>query len=580
MSTLFSLKYKMNDNKLNIMIDLDYPNILTLFKEHIDSKRAESASFLIWYLEHYYRLDTQEAIDAVCDQRGDKGVDGIYVNESNGTIDIFQTKISQKIGRTVGDNSLKEFFGTLSQFDNKDSIQNLIDTGGQTQVVGLIKRLQLLQFHNQFKVRGIFICNMELDDNGISYLATTPNIEFIGKSTLEITYISDSRAVSQDLTAEFDIDGLNISKHFVDENTLAFIAPIKATELVKMPGIADQSVFAYNVRGSLGNTNVNRDIVKSIKDKSLHKKFPLFHNGITIVTNKLIETPNKLRIDTFFVVNGCQSLTALFKNQKELTEDLRILTKFVQVSVDSDLSKTITHFSNNQNGVKARDFKSNSSIQVRLQNEFRHNYENEYFYEVKRGESNNSLINISNELAGILIMSFDLKEPWGTHRKYQVFDDKYNDIFGRPEITAHRILMLYLIDEIISSKLPTIANKLVAKYALTRFAIIYILRQIFESDTKGKELLLSPEKFVANFVDRTDFIEAATTIIEDIIIDFNGEVQNLGEDFDYKSKLRDEVWIKKLSQEIVSSYLKQVNRGRIDSFEIEWNNKITNRTVK
>ncbi len=263
------------------MINLDYPNILDHIKEHIDPKRTESASFLIWYLENYYRLDTQEAIDAVCDQKGDKGVDGIYINESNGTIDIFQTKTSQKAGRTVGDTSLKEFLGTLSQFNSKESILNLIDSGGNSQVVGLIKRLQLLQVYDQFKIRGIFICNMELDANGIGYLAITQNIEFIGKETLESTYVSNVRTVPQNFVAEFDISGLNISKHFVDSLTLAFIAPIKAYELVKMPGIADQSVFAFNVRGSLGGTNVNRDIVKSIKDKALHKKFPLFHNGIT-----------------------------------------------------------------------------------------------------------------------------------------------------------------------------------------------------------------------------------------------------------------------------------------------------------
>lgn len=561
------------------MINLNYPNILEHFKEHIDPKRAESASFLIWYLENYYRIDIQEAVDAVCDQKGDKGVDGIYINEANGTIDIFQTKISQKEGRTVGDTALKEFFGTLSQFKSKNSIQNLIDTGGQAQVVGLIKRLQLLQVYEQYRIRGVFICNMELDGNGSAYLAATQDIEFVGKNSLESTYISDSRAVAQDLTAEFDIAGLNISKHWVDKDMLAYIVPVKATELVKMPGIADQSVFAYNVRGSLGNTNVNRGIVKSIKDKTLHKKFPLFHNGITIVTNKITgsEESGKLSINTFFVVNGCQSLTALFKNQKDLTEDLRILTKFVQVPIESELSKTITHYSNNQNGVKARDFKSNNSIQVRLQNEFVSNYGGEYFYEVKRGETNSVLESISNELAGILIMSFDLKEPWGTHRKYQVFDDKYNEIFGKPEVTAHRILMIYLIDKIIVSKLSDITNRLVAKYALTRFTIVYILRQIFESDAKGKELLISPEKFIKEPVDRNDFISATATIIDDIIIDFNGEVDNLGDDFDYKSRLRDEIWIKKLSQEIVGSYLKQVARNRIDSFENEWDKKISSR---
>ena len=335
------------------MINIDYPNILTLIKEHIDPKRTESASYLIWYLQNYYRLDTQEAIDAVCDQNGDKGVDGIYLNDANGTIDIFQTKISQKVVRTVGDTNLKEFFGTLSQFESKESIQKILDTGGATQVVGLIKRLKLIDTFDQYRIRGIFISNIELDSNGQSYLDITPTIEFVGKNILETTFISNERTVPQNEVAEFDIAGLNISKHFVDAETLAYIIPIKANELVKMPGIADQSVYAYNVRGPLGGTNVNRDIVKSIKDKGLHKKFPLFHNGITIVTIKITETPDsttpeKLKIETFFVVNGCQSLTALYENKKELTDDLRILTKFVQVAVDGDLSKTITQFSNNR----------------------------------------------------------------------------------------------------------------------------------------------------------------------------------------------------------------------------------------
>lgn len=559
------------------MIQIDYPAILGNFKEHIDPKRTESASFLIWFLENYYRLDTLEAIDSVCDQKGDKGVDGIYLNEANGTIDIFQTKISQKIESSIGDTKLKEFFGTLSQFESKESIQNLIDTGGTAQVVSLIKRLQLIPFFDQYKVRGIFICNIELDSNGIAYLAANNNIDFIGKKSLETTYISNSRSLPKNLTATFDIDGLNVSKHFVDSETLAFIAPIKANELVKMPGIADQSVFAYNVRGPLGGTNVNRDIVKSIKDKNLHKKFPLFHNGITIVTNQITATENSLKIDTFFVVNGCQSLTALFKNQKELTDDLKVLTKFIQVSVDSDLSKTITHYSNNQNGVKPRDFKSNNAIQVRIQNEFKINYGNEIFYEIKRGELNSLENVISNEMAGMLIWAFDLKEPWNIHRKYQVFEDKHIDIFGRPEVTAHRILTLHLIDKMITSKLSSLNNKLVAKYAMTRFAILYILRQIFENDIKGKELLLNPAIFVKDLKDRQDFNNSTSTIINDIIIDFNGEVETLGEDFDYKSKLRDEIWIKKLSQEVVNSYLKQVSRKRIESFENEWNIRVNNR---
>ena len=85
------------------MIDVTYPNLTTLFSEHSDPGRSESASFLIWYLENYYRLEKAEAIDSVCDQKGDRGIDGIYVNHDNQSITIFQSKISQRADRTIGD---------------------------------------------------------------------------------------------------------------------------------------------------------------------------------------------------------------------------------------------------------------------------------------------------------------------------------------------------------------------------------------------------------------------------------------------------------------------------------------------
>jgi len=91
-------------------LDLSYPSILNLFKQHLDPKRTESASFLIWYLENYYRLDAVEATDSVCDQNGDKGVDGIYVNEAEACIYIFQSRISQKAKSSVGDTSLTRIF--------------------------------------------------------------------------------------------------------------------------------------------------------------------------------------------------------------------------------------------------------------------------------------------------------------------------------------------------------------------------------------------------------------------------------------------------------------------------------------
>lgn len=558
------------------MINIEYPNLLQLISYYlVPGRRTESASFLMWYLENYYRLDKQEAIDSVCDQNGDKGIDGIYVNEAYGTIDVFQSKISQNPGRTIGDVALKEFYGTLSQLKTKESLENLINTGGDAQVVGLVKRLNLLHKIDAYKLRGIFLSNIEIDNNGEAFLAECPEIEFEGRTLLETTYISSTRQIPQNTTTEFDISGIDISRYYADADTITYIVPLKSTELVRMPGISDQSIFDYNVRGPLGNTNVNKGIVSSIKNPSLHKKFPLFHNGITIVSNNVSTENDKLKIETFFVVNGCQSLTALYNNRQYLSNDLRILTKIIKVPVDSALSAQITEYSNSQNGVKPRDFKSYNPIQIRLQNEFNQNFRNQYYYEIKRGEVTPVQCQvISNEEAGILLMSFDLKEPWGTHRKYQVFEDLYNEIFARPEVTSDRIIMLKLIDNSIIDKIGNINNQLIARYSLTRYAIMYFIRTILENDEIGRDVILQPNVYVRSQVDRQDFIACINRIIDDIIVDLNMEVDGLGENFDYKSKLRDESWVNGLSKSIVGTYLKLVKSHRLNSFTNEWADKL------
>lgn len=289
------------------MIDVDYPNLLSLFPEHIAPKRSESASFLIWYLENYYRLDSLEAVDHVCDQSGDKGVDGIFVNDNDQTITIFQSRILQSSKSSIGDKGLREFAGTLSQFKDAASIKQLIDTAKDAEVASLAKWLDLINKIATHELRGEFVSNIELDHNGIAFLKTAQQITFVGKERLVTTYISDERDLQIHGPVSLDIAGFPVSEYIVDANIRAIIAPIKASELVELHGISDQSLFAYNVRGPLGKTNVNKDIVTTVKDASSHKMFPLFHNGMTIIAAQVEVRDGTLTASDYFVVNGCQS---------------------------------------------------------------------------------------------------------------------------------------------------------------------------------------------------------------------------------------------------------------------------------
>lgn len=563
-----------------VNLDFSFPNILDLFQPHLSPKRSRSASFLIWYLENYYRLDAQTAVDSVCDFRGDKGVDGIFVNDSDQTITVFQATIfeTQKQDKLVGDSTLREFSGTVNQFRDSETIGRFLESKPSPQLASLVNRLDLINKISTYGLRGEFLCNRDQDANADGFLATAQNLLFVGPTILTNTYISDKRETAIHAPAIFNIIGQDVATYTGDTETKVIIAAVKATELVKMDGIPNQSLYKYNVRGPLGRSSVNKAIRATITKQKEHKNFPLFHNGITIIAKTVEATDDFISIGDYYVVNGCQSLTALFENQKSLTDDLKVLTKFIQLDPESSLAEKVTRFSNNQNAVKDRDLLANDKQQIRLQNEFREHYPGEYYFEIKRGELPEAGTLISNEVAGLLLRSFDLKEPETAHRVGEVLDPlkKYSDVFMRTEVNADRILLFYIIYEVVSQAISTdLENDLMKKYNLTKYVLVFIVRNILEKDVLFTELTTSPKQFVRDRDDRERFRECLESFVNELIVDVNAAVSDeIGdgreEDFDYREKLRNADFVRKLSSNVVRDYLKQIKRKRIVPFSDEW----------
>ena len=96
------------------------------------------------------------------------------------------------------------------------------------------------------------------------------------------------------------------------------------------------------------------------------------------------------------------------------------------------------------------------------------------------------------------------------------------------------------------------------------------MRLVLESDKVGTAAVADPNTYVNNRVHRRAFLKCVDQILGDIVIDLNAELEQLGPDFDYRGKLRDELWVKDLASQLVADYSKLVSRGRIDSFEVEF----------
>ena len=303
------------------LIDLKYPAVRALIESHLGAGRSDSRAFLAWFLEHYYRLEHDAAHDAVCDGPDDKGIDGIYVDDNLETVDVFQSKLFQNPSKTLGNSFLMQFAGMLTQFDDPQNVQALADTTQNKELSNLITAEEIVRkLQDGYAVRGVFVTNARNDPVADLFLSNQAKITLYNADRLQQLYVPLGPVEPMQKPVSFDVGTRNWASYKIDGTNL-IVAPIKAKDLVTLDGIASGALFAWNVRQSLGRTKVNKEIGASIEDLSEHKNFLLYHNGLTVLCESLKTRGQKVKVNGYTVVNGCQSLTTLYEHRDRLTEE-------------------------------------------------------------------------------------------------------------------------------------------------------------------------------------------------------------------------------------------------------------------
>jgi hypothetical protein len=573
-------------------ITLTYETLVDLIGGREMNEQRQSRQLLVWFLENYYRLDPIDAADSVCDKPYDKGIDGIYVNEEFNQIDVFQSTL-KTTAKTLGDKALKEFVGSLSQLTTPEGVEHLIATTQNPELKALLTTREIAtKIRQGYEVRGIFVTNAERDVNSNEYLAITPILTVYDKVKLEELYVPIDSFSSVQTEIFFDLHDVQHIILELDADTSMVIAPIRATELVKMDGIVSGELFAPNVRQWLGKkTKVNRDLASSIETQEDHKFFPAFHNGLTVLCESLMmfthdEDKDPLEdasaaigisIKGYGVVNGCQSVRGLYEKRSELTPELRILTKFISVAPDTELALKITDHTNNQNGISARDLKSNNIIQRRLQSEVEEVFGGSIHYRTKRGEHPEWPKDtvLENSDAGRYLLAFDLKKPEACHQTYKVFDEFYADIFSRPQATAHRIVMLADLYQAIQTQLRSMQNILFGEYGLTPYFVLSLVREALDNDEAGKTFIENPASFLEQNEGRNRIKSCLESIAGDLVTMLDTEASARSEGdlyFDYKTDLKSPVQVRSLKSTIIGQYRVAVRNRYVNPFSKLWSN--------
>lgn len=481
--------------------------------EEVEDRRR-SATFLIWFLINVFHTDKDIAISCICDEKNDKGIDGIYIDTIEEEIHIFQSKLKTNYPSAIGDSALRDFEGVKAWFTSSDTVADLLDSTINEELKALIVDNNLIDLVNDYKIKYNFIINAEKDHNTNEYLKVNPNIDLWCLDSIRESYHEIKFDPFVNDTFAFN----NIS----DENTIELndnnmiITPLLASEIIKLKGIDDLTLFHSNVRFGLGNTRINKSIVKTLKDIDEKDKFIMFHNGISIVCNDYTYENDVLSLTDYSIVNGAQSTLTFYKNQNLLDENVKVMTKIIKTGTDQTLSELITYYSNNQNSISMRDLRSNDTIQRRLITQFEtldEEHETKIDYVPKRGKPvPTGYIELTSDYVAQLITACYLNKPYDTHLKASMFDAKYNTIFSK-NITASKVYLYYKMHEILKSELSKIKNQKIATYGLAQFAILNIIFLILEAYDETNPLVNDPdiyftdmEKYDAFFVKLYDLI--------------------------------------------------------------------------
>lgn len=189
------------------------------------------------------------------------------------------------------------------------------------------------------------------------------HIKFIDSAELRRICGENENAFSTVLTV---VDNFGLAEVNDVDNSL--IVLLSAQELLKMittdEQIIRQSLFTDNVRAYQGNTDINQEIMNTIKNAP--SIFSLLNNGITIVCTSVLVSNRKITLSNPQIVNGCQTCNVLFDAyvQGINCDKVTLLAKIIATEKDT-VTSLIIRGTNNQNVVygeafeTARDFHKN-----------------------------------------------------------------------------------------------------------------------------------------------------------------------------------------------------------------------------
>lgn len=350
-------------------------------------------AFVHWFLQAFLVADVELAARAVTGASHDKGIDGIYIDESSKQAFLVQGKLHkgskpplETRSNVISFASLaKKLAGSNAEFDTYKKDLDPLVASRLIEVRDRVRRRGFelnLYYVTTGSCSAPLMAEAEAEVAQANTRASMTVLERDDVLSLLVDYLGGAAPPVPFLDLPVDARGVTGSDGMIQRfdpktNIESWILTMAAKDVGELYTKAGDRLFARNIRGFLGDTAINDGIKRTLEDEPENLWY--FNNGVTIVCNSARKTSEHaravLRVTNPQIINGQQTTRML--NQKRVANAavvVRVIsvprTKKRQQSDFEKLVSNIVAATNWQNAILPSDLRANDSRQVFLQREF------------------------------------------------------------------------------------------------------------------------------------------------------------------------------------------------------------------
>lgn len=358
---------------------------------------ADDSAFVAWFLRAFITEDEEQAVNSLTGKTGDKSCDAIFFDHDNRIVFIVQ-------GKYHSNNQVREprshiialsTLGRSIATDSVESFKALLNKANASVQEGFEESRRLIK-KSDYQLVLRYVSTANISDTHIKEAQS--NIDDFDNIRFETFAYIDLMKLMQDYiegaappipTISLPVQGTEVfSRSDRDKKITSWIFTMGGTEVGNIFNDKGVRLFARNIRGYLGNTNINRVMKSTIEREPEY--FWYYNNGITIVCDKAEQRKdggsNVIKVRNAQIINGQQTTRTLALCGKNFAE---VLVKLIEIPRDDEsnnnqyrhLISEIVSATNWQNAISQSDLKSNDTEQVRIEREFK---KLNYFYIRKR----------------------------------------------------------------------------------------------------------------------------------------------------------------------------------------------------